>query len=172
MHAMGETPKPWYREPWPWFLMIAPLAAVIMGIVMVALANLTRDGLVADDYYKEGLAINRTLNRERRAGTLHVSGMLEFSPDRTQVHLRFAQDGDPPAALLLTLLHPTRAGMDQRIVLVRSAPGEFSGKLRAPVSGRWLLMLEDDARRWRVNGAWRTEQDRVPLRPDGEGGKS
>jgi uncharacterized protein len=171
MHAMTETSKPWYREPWPWLLMIAPLAAVIMGVVIFVLADRTRDGLVADDYYKEGLAINRTLDRERRAATLHVAGSLAFSPDRTQVRLRLGQDGAAPPALLLTLLHPTRAGMDQRIVLIRTAPGEFSGKLRAPVAGRWLLMLEDDDRSWRVNGVWRTVDDRVSLRPDEEGGK-
>jgi hypothetical protein len=170
MQVMADAPKPWYREPWPWFLMVAPLAAVIMGVVMIVVASRTRDGLVADDYYKEGLAINRTLDRERRAGALHISGLLEFSADRTQVRLRLVQDGDAPPALLLTLLHPTRAGMDQRILMVRTAPGEFSGKLRAPVAGRWLLMLEDDARSWRVNGVWRTADDRVQLRPDGEGG--
>jgi hypothetical protein len=167
---MADAPKPWYREPWPWFLMVAPLAAVIMGVVMIVVASRTQDGLVADDYYKEGLAINRTLDRERRAGALHISGLLEFSADRTQVRLRLVQDGDAPPALLLTLLHPTRAGMDQRILMVRTAPGEFSGKLRAPVAGRWLLMLEDDDRSWRVNGVWRTADDRVQLRPDGEGG--
>ena len=171
MRAVAEAPKPWYREPWPWLLMLAPLAAVIMGIVMVVLAIRTSDGLVADDYYKEGLAINQTLDRERRAATLHVSGMLEFSADRTQVRLRLGQDGRPPAALLLTLLHPTRAGLDQRVVLVRKASEVFAGKLHAPRAGHWLLMLEDDDRTWRVNGAWRTTDDQVSLRPDGEGGR-
>lgn len=76
-----------------------------------------------------------------------------------------------PPALVLTLVHPTRAGMDQKITLIRRASGEFTGELRAPVAGRWLLTLEDDDRRWRVSGAWHTDEDRVSLRPAGEEGR-
>jgi uncharacterized protein len=171
MRAMVQTPKPWYREPWPWLLMLAPLAAVLMGILMVVLAARSQDGLVADDYYKQGLAINRTLDRERHAAALHVSGVLEFNADRTRAHLRLGEDGVLPPALLLTLVHPTRAGMDQRVTLVRTAPGEFTGELRAPARGRWLLTLEDDDRSWRVTGTWRTADDRVLLRTGEEGEK-
>ena len=39
--------------------MIAPAAAVVGGAVMLWLALTTYDGLVSDDYYKEGLAINQ-----------------------------------------------------------------------------------------------------------------
>ena len=55
--------KPWYRQFWPWFLMALPGAAVIGGITTVIVATIDRDGLVKDDYYKEGLAINRDLAR-------------------------------------------------------------------------------------------------------------
>jgi hypothetical protein len=165
---MDRVSKHWYREPWPWLLMAAPLAAVLMGVVMMVLATRSNDGLVADDYYKQGLAINQILDRERRAATLHVSGVLEFSADRRHVRLRLDQNGDPPPALTLTFVHPTRAGLDQSVTLLRSAPGVFSGDLRAPVAGRWLLALEDDDRRWRVSGVWRTEDGRVALRPVGE----
>jgi len=172
MSAMAETPKPWYREPWPWLLMLAPFAAVVMGVVMAVLAGQSNDGLVADDYYKQGLAINQTLGREQRAAALRVAGRLEFDQDRTRVRLMLAQDGDAPPALLLTLAHPTRAGLDQQVTLIRRAPGEFEGKLGAPVAGRWLLILEDDDRRWRVNGAWHTSEDRVSLRAgSGEAGQ-
>lgn len=168
---MVQTSNPWYREPWPWLLMLAPLSAVLMGIVMVVLAGRSDDGLVADDYYKQGLTINQTLDRERRAVALHVSGRLEFSADRTQVRLRMEQAGAMPPALILTLVHPTRAGMDQQIALIRKATGEFTGELRAPIAGRWLLTLEDDDRHWRVSGAWHTDEDRVSLRAAGGEGR-
>lgn len=171
MHSMTQPPKPWYREPWPWLLMLAPLAAVLMGIVMVVLATHSKDGLVADDYYKQGLAINRILDRERHAAALHVSGVLEFSADRTRVRLLLGQEGVAPAALLLTLVHPTLAGRDQRVTLVRTAPGEFSGALRAPSAGRWLVTLEDDDQSWRVAGTWHTTEERVRLEAAKEGAK-
>ncbi|RPI42555.1 MAG: hypothetical protein EHM59_17550, partial [Betaproteobacteria bacterium] len=57
---MSSTPiKPWYREPWPWLLMAAPAAAVLAGAVTLALAIQSYDGLVAEDYYKQGLAVNQ-----------------------------------------------------------------------------------------------------------------
>ena len=40
------TSKPWYREPWPWFLMSLPAVAVIAGITTVWLAVRSSDGLV------------------------------------------------------------------------------------------------------------------------------
>lgn len=163
MRAMAEPPKPWYREPWPWLLMLAPLAAVLMGIVMVVLAMRSQDGLVADDYYKQGLGINRTLDRERHAAALHIAGMLEFNADRTRVRLLLGEHAEASGTLLLTLVHPTRAGLDQRVELVRTAPGEFTGALSAPAAGKWLLALEDEGNVWRVNGAWRTTDARVRL---------
>ena len=47
--------------------MIAPAVAVVCGAVMLWLAITSYDGLVSDDYYKEGLAINQVLRRDKRA---------------------------------------------------------------------------------------------------------
>ncbi len=55
MSVMIEKSKPWYREPWPWILMIMPVTAVVAGSFMMWLAVSTEDGLVEDDYYKKGL---------------------------------------------------------------------------------------------------------------------
>ena len=64
---MRDATQPWYREPWPWILMAGPAIVVVAGFATLAIAVKTDDGLVADDYYKQGLAINRVL-RARRAG--------------------------------------------------------------------------------------------------------
>ena len=60
---MNPLAKPWYREPWPWLLMAGPVAVVLAGIATTVLAVTTFDGLVADDYYKQGLGINRVIAR-------------------------------------------------------------------------------------------------------------
>mgnify|MGYP000916835605 FL=1 len=59
MSAMPIPPesapaKPWYREPWPWLLMSGPGLVVIAGVVTAWIAFSGADGLVADDYYKQG----------------------------------------------------------------------------------------------------------------------
>ena len=59
--------KPWYREPWPWLLMAGPAAVLVAGAATTWIAFASADGLVADDYYKQGLAINKRLGREHAA---------------------------------------------------------------------------------------------------------
>jgi hypothetical protein len=51
---------PWYKEPWPWILMAPPATAVLAGIATVWIAVASADGLVAEDYYKQGLAMENT----------------------------------------------------------------------------------------------------------------
>ena len=58
---------PWYKQFWPWFLMALPATAVVGGIITIVIAMTNPDGLVQDDYYKAGLGINRTLEREQQA---------------------------------------------------------------------------------------------------------
>lgn len=155
--------KPWYREPWPWLLMLGPLAAVVMGAVMIVLAVGSNDGLVVDDYYKRGLAINQTLERERRADALSVTAALEFAGDLRRVTLALDQRGAPPEALMLRLVHPTRAGQDQQVLLVPRGAGRYDGTLSQPMPGRWHLLLEDADRAWRLTGTWQTQERKILL---------
>ena len=68
MASLPETaPRPWYREPWPWILMAGPAVVVVAGFFTLWLAVSTSDGLVVEDYYKQGLAINRVFAREDAA---------------------------------------------------------------------------------------------------------
>jgi len=153
MSAMSECPtvKPWYREPWPWILMAGPFIVMVAGMITLWLAIETSDGLVADDYYKRGLAINRTLSRERLALARHYRAQVNFSADARRVRVMLSGDGELPAVLQLQLAHPTRVGMDERVALNASVPGWFEAQLAAPVRGRRLIVLEDAARTWRLS---------------------
>ena len=70
--------KPWYRFPLVWMLVAIPFSAVIMGVVMIWLAVDTDDGLVADDYYKLGMEINRVIKRDQKASELGLSAIKLF----------------------------------------------------------------------------------------------
>lgn len=160
-----ERSKPWYREPWPWIIMAGPAIVVVAGLATAVIAVKTDDGLVASDYYKQGLAINRMLDREHRARALGLAATVQFN--ETGDRLRVALEGRqlPPVPPRLTLLHATRAGFDQSVTLNMVAPGLYEGRLRALPAGVWRIKLEDVGGTWRLDGHWRGGAPVVRLEP-------
>lgn len=148
----NQAVKPWYREPWPWLLMAGPFIVVLAGIYTAYLAVSTSDGLVADDYYRQGLSANKTIASSDYARKQGLSVGLRLAEDGVTLALR-ASDAAfvPPPALVVTLSHPTRAGMDQTRLLPRTGD-LYSGKLRLPASGHWLVLIEDESKSWRLTG--------------------
>ena len=144
--------KPWYKEPWPWLLMAGPFIVVVAGIFTAWLAISSADGLVAEDYYKRGLAAGTTIARSERAQALGVSAAVRLMSDRIVVQLQ-AKTGEfvAPGTVAVTLSHPTRAGLDQSIDLKREGDA-YSAPFRLPTAGHWLVLLEDDAKSWRLMG--------------------
>lgn len=60
---MTRDTVPWYKQGWPWFLMFFPATAVVAGLITFWIAYSSFDGMVVDDYYKEGRAIDKTMAR-------------------------------------------------------------------------------------------------------------
>ena len=50
-------PRPWYRQLWPWLLIVPPAAAVIGGSLTLYLAVTRPDTLVRKDCFKDGVTI-------------------------------------------------------------------------------------------------------------------
>lgn len=172
---MESLPKRWYREPWPWYLIAGPATVVVASAITAWLAISSADGLVTDDYYKEGMVVDRTLARSRLAEALGLEVRARFTSEGVSMGL-YAKSGETPfiwpSIINLTVSHPTRAGLDQNVALVR-AGDTYVGTFRLPASGHWLILVEDDARTWRmmgnvmlpaqgeviIGGAVRTEKD-------------
>lgn len=57
--------KPWWQHGHVWLLIAGPAAVVVAGIVTAWLAVRSPDPLVADDYYRRGIEINKQLAQER-----------------------------------------------------------------------------------------------------------
>jgi uncharacterized protein len=142
------TPAParWHRERWPWILMAGPAAVVVAGIATTVIAFNGADGVVADDYYKRGLGINRQLAREARAEVLAIGVDVRFEAGK--VVARIVSREALPERIQLTLSHPTRAGLDRVVVLARTPAGNWEAPLPQPVAGRWRLILETPQWRW------------------------
>ena len=151
MRPPREDTEPWYKQFWPWFLISLPLSVVIASIVTINLAIQTNDGLVSDDYYKEGLAINQSLQRDRTAAELGVSAQLtiEESGDMVRLTLNKGSLAAYPEQLTLHLQHATHAGHDQILTLVRAPGDQYLGYLEQPIrEGVWHISLATEE--WRL----------------------
>jgi len=139
----------WYKEPYVWLLILFPLSAVVMGIIMISLAIRSDDGLVVDDYYKQGLEINMALERDRVAEYygIDTDSSVDESGKRITVHLNGNDMFSMPETLHVGFIHRTRSGFDQTIILTRSHDGNYHASMPALVRGNWDVLIEAD--NWR-----------------------
>lgn len=146
--AVGRA---WYRQPMVWMIIAIPASSVVMGMVMLWFAITSYDGLVADDYYKRGVEINRVLDRDRAAERSGLSAELDFKPGVVILKLQAVADGfRMPPTLSLDLSYATRAGRDQRLLLVRSVAGDY--RAPSPMLGVGRYYVHASGEQWRISG--------------------
>lgn len=167
MEKQQVQQKPWYKQLWPWLLMIGPVWVVIGGAVMVWLAVRTPDALVVDDYYKRGKAINQDLRRDQLASQMQVALEADYSPARGTLDGSLAAGGKPLGATVhLQLVHPTQPAKDLKLDLHAGADGRFSVPLPELERAHWDVIVEGPQRDWRLTGEWHwPEQRAISLRP-------
>jgi hypothetical protein len=160
--GQASPEKPWYRHFWPWFLIALPLASVLGGVTTLFIAMDDPDGLVVGDYYKQGLAINRTLAREERARSMGLAGELRIDMATGDVLLDIRSDRPLDAApLVLRFAHATRAHHDLEVTLRPMTSGRYAGLIQEPLwPGGWLIALSPTDEAWRITGRTHVTPDR------------
>ena len=146
--AADDTP--WYRQFWPWFLIALPGSVVIAAFLTLYIANRHADDLVVDEYYKNGLAINRQLERKQRAARRGISATVSVDGDSAVVETAGVVDD---ASLTLRFSHPLEADRDFTTTVEDYGSGIYRGNVSMPVAPRWHWVLEgggDDG--WRLDG--------------------
>ena len=153
MRPPREDTEPWYRQFWPWFLIALPLSVVIAAIVTINIAIETDDGLVSDDYYKEGLAIHKDADSAAKAKALGIAGTLDYEADTGAITLTLEKPlQDDRKGLSLEVVHPTLPNQDQTIQLSPLDASRFAGRLEPLGPAQWKLSLRPADRSWRVEG--------------------
>jgi hypothetical protein len=152
IHPGEQAVTPWYRSVWPWALMAGPAFVGVGGAYATWLAASTFDGLVADDYYKRGMAINRTLARNEYGARIGLSAAIRIdAAGDVRVSLARARgDAEWPLQVRLRLAHPTRAGEDRAASLSRVSGDTYAGYVDPPGAGRRIIIVETD--QWRLSG--------------------
>lgn len=149
---MNEEIKPWYKQFWPWFLIALPGSVVIASMITINLAITDADGLVKDDYYKEGLAMNQDKAKKQMAESLGIKAFTAFDLESATVtvELNDAAIGNLDK-LILTLIHPTRSNNDMRIELSLTEPKVYKGELSQEITpGNWWVRLLPENDTWYV----------------------
>lgn len=144
------SPTPWYRQRWPWLLMAGPAIVVVAAITTAWIAASGADPLLADDYYRRGLLVNKRLAVEPRAVDPATGAVLRFGSDGSVgVELTGVSDRAAlPSVLRLTVARPSGRSAGAVATLVRGADGGYAGRVGAPQAGRWIVTLE--AGNWRL----------------------
>jgi hypothetical protein len=147
-----ESIQPWYTQFWPWFLISISVLTVISGVSMFLIANHKPDGVVVDDYYKTGLAINKTLARDERARALGLQAVGHIDPTNKQVIVEL--HGQITAKKLrLALTHPTAAQQDIVIPLqATNQKNQYTGQLPELPQEKRYILLEPEDKAWRLTG--------------------
>ncbi len=153
---------PWYRQRWPWLLMAGPAAVLVAGAVTTWIAFSTSDGLVAQDYYKQGLAVNRVLEREQAAARLGIEARIELAGDRHRIVLNLS--GTQPPNLRVRFAHATRQGFDLSLGLVKVSDGRYEAAVPQVLPpGRWNVQVEAPGGAWRLAGEWSGRESQFSL---------
>ncbi|SHG87170.1 FixH family protein [Ferrimonas marina] len=144
------TPQPWYKQFWPWFLILLPMYAVIKSVATFYMASTTPFSMVSEDYYKEGKGINQDLSRIRAAKNLGLS----FSVDVVDGEIRIRQHGGDPlgTAIELEFHHATLAERDFVTMLTQDGHGIYRLQREEDLTGNWLVQIDAFDQSWRLQG--------------------
>jgi hypothetical protein len=144
--------EPWWKQRWPWLLMLGPAIVAVAGIYTGWLAVSRPDALVVGDYYKQGKAINQDLRRDEVAAALGLAVALGY--DATAGVLTGRINSKASGPLMLHLSHATLPEKDIRLVLKPDADGSFRAALPMLERSRWIVLMEGERRDWRLAGTW------------------
>lgn len=147
-----SQPQPWYRQFWPWFLIVLPGSVVVASIVTIGIAIKHDDSVVRDNYYREGLAINRELAAIDEARNQHLSARIHWHENRLEVELN--QPVTAPQ-LTLNLIHQLHSKLDRQVILHPLSDQLYSAELAPPQRGIWSLELRGGETPWRLRGRFK-----------------
>lgn len=156
----------WYRQFWPWVLILLPASVVVASLTTAWIAFSAPDPVVRDEYDRNGFEVTMRLAQDQRARDDAMEADIGFEAGGG-ARLRLRSRGALPEALALHLVHPTDAAQDTVLMFSREADGHYSATASRP-QGRRYLQLEaaGEASPWRLRGILEAREDSTArLRP-------
>lgn len=144
-----EKHTPWYKEPMVLLVAGIPLIAVFWGVVMLKLAFGTKDSLVSDSYYKDGVSYTENMEVAEKAKRLQIQADAIFSDNEISLTLGGYLD-EKPQTLQLQLIHPTLQDKDVTVLMQLMPDGTYKGVNEVVLPSRRHLWLQSPEQGWRV----------------------
>jgi len=182
-HTHQQT-TPWYKNRWAWLVFSIPLLTIVAGVITYRIAADNPHSLVQDDYFKKGLAINLSLEKQNRAHEYGIRARVSQDKDGQLLLLKLdslissqtlpAKEVEKinttnfnfePENLLLTFSHPTQEKLDFQITLERLSLGEYAAQLPDLVQTFWYVRLSDQQENWLLKSRWHYPSEQQLVMP-------
>ncbi|MCF7482899.1 FixH family protein [Vibrio sp. J1-1] len=143
--------KPWYKQFWPWFLIILPLIVVVWTIVTVVIFSNNSVSLVAEDYYKKGKGINIDISKMNVARDLNLNAHISSNRNTVVIHFDKGELAHYPA-LTATFTHRTLPDRDFSKLITADASGNYRLTPDEDILGPWFVELQPHDNQWMIQG--------------------
>lgn len=156
-------------NPVYWLMWLLPSSAVVAGLATLFIALRAGDRPLPDIYHWEGARLDADFARARTAAALGIE--VDFDARGGQCRAVVRNVPRDPPALNLLLINGNEAELDQRLRLLRVAPGEYRAACALIPEGRWRVAFDDDSGAWSLRGVAAGIIDSLSLRaisPDGK----
>lgn len=139
--------KAWFKQFWPWFLILLPLTAVTAGVSTLIIAVNNEPEMVVADYYKTGKAINTDLSLLTHAKELGISAKVRQQENALLISFIGLPNN---SSISLSLFHATQSKRDKSVMLTADAAGNYHYQTEQPLAGKWTLRIEPFDKKWRL----------------------
>lgn len=65
-----KSPEPWWKFGYVWLVVAGPAIVVVAAFVTLYLAVTRPDPVITEDYYRQGIEINKTLGDDAQAASM------------------------------------------------------------------------------------------------------
>lgn len=157
-------PTPGYKSPYLWMILMPVMASVIAGTTFLTASIVTWDGVVVDNYYKDGRSYQMRQDEDYAARQIGLNALMIQQGDNLLVQVN-GELASMPNELKLYIIHPTKSDFDQRLDLTLQAGNRYIAS--TPISafeGSRQLQLQpvDGEPMWRVHGSLEQWPSRIP----------
>ncbi len=160
----------WYKEPWLLLVVGGPLIVVCASIFTGALAWHGSDKVVAEDYYKQGLMINKDLLRDAKARELQLSASISLDLAANRLKMSVLANKELPDTVQVSLASSggrtsSVSEVIRRLPMKQIRPGEYEGDMNAAsnfsLASVKLLHVKVETTEWRLTGDWFDPEQRL-----------